>query len=217
MQVQIAWDPAELIEEFTRPLRKDGDDVEKWATQLADAALQPRPSQEPEVVWPSAPSHIDFRRENFLSDLVLLYQSPGKFVQVSARYPRRPESRRERASRYILVELREAFCSSNARYAKEVAELSKNAKTLVLAISGYVAGLVGLGAAVVAALVAAAVVLAVKLGFGAFCEFMKDEEGVHRMRMKALHDAGIPELDHDPSTPTTHTPAKQVTRSKRKS
>ena len=84
-------------------------------------------------------------------------QTHGEFEQESLKY-------------CIFREFYLAFCKNDARYRKEVKELTKNTKLIIAAVAGGIATSVGLAVAVVSALTAAAVWLILKVGMNVFCQ-----------------------------------------------
>ena len=68
----------------------------------------------------------------------------------------------------ILEEIHAALCTRK-KYKKQVADLKKNADLLIVAISGYLACVLGVAVGVIAALVAALLRIACAMGITVFC------------------------------------------------
>lgn len=219
----------EFLDVYRNALDDDTSELAIWASAVAKFAQGHRPPADPEgkyavmipveavgTDFPFGTSqgvgrHVPFTRDNFLVDLQLVFSHPGLPTLTSMHYPLKPESKKDRIARHVLVELRKAICG-NAHYSKEVADLSKNGRALVAGITTYVAASVGVAPAIVAAIAAASIVLAMKIGVRSFCSFMQDEEHVYRERLKAMEQAGIPLSDDPTPVPVALPKPKPTTR-----
>lgn len=220
----------EFLDVYRNALDGDTSELAIWATGVANFAQGHRPPPDPEgkyavmipveAVGTNLPfgtsqgvgRHVPFTRDNFLVDLQLVFSHPGLPTLTSMHYPLKPESKKDRLARHVLVELRKAICGTDARYSKEIADLSKNGRALVAGITTYVAASVGVAPAIVAAIAAASIVLAMKIGVRSFCSFMQDEELVYRERLKAMKQAGIPLSDDSAPVPAALPKLKPTTR-----
>ena len=85
---------------------------------------------------------------------------------------RNPESKEQTQAllwkNLILEEINSALCT-HKKYKKQVADLKKSADFLIIAISAYIAGAIGVGVGVVSALVAAILRVICSMGVGVFC------------------------------------------------